>query len=117
MIILTNLSIQSIDSKEYHLTFETTSFGPSTPTTPTSTTPDGEGHVFSCSQEITLNPPGSEIGLNPENEASSFPEVQLTIEPPDIGLRTPGVDHSRDILLDKNGDADNATEKEEIATL
>lgn len=96
---------------------ETTSFGPSTPTTPTSTAPDGEGYVFSCSQEFTLNPPGSEIGLNPQNEAPNLPEIQITIATPDVGLRTPGVDHSRDVLIVKNQDVDNTIEKEEIASL
>lgn len=113
------MTIQSKDYKDYILHFKTTSFDNTSavPTTPTSfSTEDNEedeGVVYTTSTEFILNPPPTEVEIIPPDEdqsppdgtpnlpdrSNSPPEVTLTTETPDVGLRTPGMDHSRDLLI------------------
>ena len=127
-----HLYLQSKNYKDYILHFKTTSFDNTSavPTTPTSfSTEDdeeNEGVVYTTSTEFILNPPAVEEELfppdedqsprdgtpNPPDSNNSPPEVMLTVETSDVGLRTPGMDHSRDLLISSEGD--DGDEDEEV---
>ncbi len=119
------IGTQEESHRDFVLHFRTTSFdnsstNPAIPTISSASSvdddEDDEGLVYTTSTEFILNPVVTRDKLtlsssNSEDE-QSLPEVTITVENHiSIGLGTPGMDHSRDMLISSE---DKQDEEEEM---